>query len=87
MKLLTDKVNNYYRKIPGSLVTDVINRYRREYNYFNTIIKVNYDTVVAVYNTQMVAMHKYNKDNNFVSEIFKTGGLVEPNLPPRPTVP
>jgi len=51
MKLLTDKVNNYYRKIPGSLVTDVINRYRREYNYFNTIIKVNYDTVVAVYNT------------------------------------
>ncbi len=43
-------VLEYYRKIPGSLLTDVINRYRREYNYFNTVVKVNYEAVVVEYN-------------------------------------
>ena len=77
----------YYRQIPGSLVTDVINRYRREYDYFTNIIKLNYDTVVAGYNTQMTARHKYIAENNFIKELFKEYGHVLPSLPPRPAVP
>jgi len=87
MALLVSSVLSYYRQIPGSLVTDVINRYRREYNYFNTIIKVDFDTVVAVYNTQMTARHKYIAENNFLKQVFKEYGHVLPTLPPRPAVP
>lgn len=87
MALLVDSVLKFYRQIPGSLVVDVINRYRREYAYFDTYIKVNYEAVVAVYNTQMAARHKYIDENNIIKEVFKEYGHVLPTLPPRPSVP
>jgi hypothetical protein len=41
----------YYRTIPGSLVTDVINRHRREYAYFEKTIKPNYAAALYYWDT------------------------------------